>query len=347
MPAVPGVADPTHRLGSIVSGRYELGAVIGQGGTAVVYEARDLRLGNRVALKVILVRSPVVELRMQREARVAAALHHPNACLVTDVGKLDDGSPYLVMERLLGMSLATRLRSGDPLTVAEALEIGEQALSVLSVAHREGIVHRDIKPENLFLAAVPGRPALVKVLDFGVATNDSEDALTLRGHTVGTPAYMSPEQANGEPDIDGRSDIYSCAAVLFECLTGRRTFQAVSSRALLSKIAVETVPRIATLRADLPPWIAQAIDRALDVARDARYPTALDFLAALQGLERHTYDAWDYATDPLIGKLASAAPSVSSVSSVSSVPSVVPADEQFDDVTERIPSTATPERKGH
>ncbi len=319
------MADPPQRLGSVVGERYELGAVIGQGGTAVVYEAKDLRLGNRVALKVILVRSPVVELRMAREARVAAALHHPNACLVTDVGRLADGSPYLVMERLLGQSLAVRLRSGGRLEIPAAIEIAEQVLSVLSVAHGLGIVHRDIKPDNIFLALVPGRPALVKVLDFGVATSDSEDALTVRGHTVGTPAYMSPEQANAEPDIDGRSDIYSCAAVLFECITGRRTFTAPSSRELLAKIAVETAPRIKALRPELSPWIAQAIDRALDVARDSRHPTALDFLEVLQGRERLTYDAWDYATDP-VGK-------------------PVAASEQFDDITERVPPGVLPGRK--
>ena len=306
------------RLGTLIGDRYQLEAVIGEGGAAVVYEARDLRLGNQVALKVAPVRRPLVELRMEREARVAAALHHPNACLVTDFGRLDDGAPYLVMELLLGMSLASRLREapGRRLDVPEAVDLAEQVLSVLSVAHEQGVVHRDIKPENLFLARVPGRPALVKVLDFGAATSDAEDGLTARGSTVGTPAYMSPEQAAGESDIDGRSDLYSCAAVLFECLTGRRTFEGTSSNELLAKISSHNAPRIATLRSDLPPWIAQAIDRALDVARDARFPTALDFLEALGPTGERTYDAWDVST-AAVGD--------------------VPADERFEDETERLP----------
>lgn len=313
-------SDPraTQRLGSVIGERYQIEQVIGEGGAAVVYAARDLRLGNQVALKVALVRNPLLELRMEREARVAANLHHPNACLVTDLGRLDDGAPYLVMELLLGMSLADRLRQAPDrrLDVAETVELAEQVLSVLSVAHEQGVVHRDIKPENLFLARVPGRPALVKVLDFGAATSDVEVGLTTRGNTVGTPSYMSPEQAAGEPDIDGRSDIYACAAVLFECLTGRRTFEGATSNELLAKIASHNAPRVATFRSDVPPWIAQAIDRALDVARDARFPTALDFLEALGAAGQHTYDAWDVSTASL---------------------GDVPADERFEDETERIP----------
>jgi serine/threonine protein kinase len=314
------------RSGAIIDARYELGDIIGEGGTAVVYEALDLRLGNRVALKMLFVRSPTVALRMQREARVAAALHHPNACLVTDVGLLEDGSPYLVMELLQGISLAQHLRENEPLDVDRTIEIAEQVLSVLSVAHSQGVVHRDIKPENIFLVHVPGRPPFVKVLDFGAATHDAEDGLTVRGNTIGTPAYMSPEQAWGEPDIDGRSDQYSCAAVLFECLTGRRTFDARDSRELLGRISKESPPRIETIRADLPVWVAQAINRSLDVARASRYASALDFLAALGAQGRLTHDAWDVATAAL-GQVERV-----------DVPGDVPGDECFEDETERFPA---------
>jgi serine/threonine-protein kinase len=287
-------AHGIDRVGTTIGGRYALGTIIGRGGTSTVYEARDLRLGHEVAVKVLSIDEETAERRMKREARVAAGLRHPNVCLVTDFGHIDAQTPYMVMERLVGRSLAAHLRQKRVLDVPEALDIAKQVLSVLHVAHEHGIVHRDIKPENLFLAEVVGQPPLVKVLDFGVASDENEFGLTAHGSQPGTLAYMSPEQAASYAEIDGRSDIYSCATVLFQCLTGKLPFEAQSPRELKSKIIRGGAPPISSLRPDVPYVVARAIEQALRVEREGRFETALDFLLVLDGRKELPQDTSDF-----------------------------------------------------
>ncbi len=306
------------RVGSTIAGRYLLTGIVGEGGAAIVYEAIDSRLGHKVAVKILHRRDPINERRMEREARVAAALRHPNVCLVTDFGRTDDRVPFLVMELLVGQPLSELLRQQRSLGIEQTLDIAKQVLSVLHVANEHGVIHRDIKPENLFLADVVGRPPLVKVLDFGIATADCEDGLTGRGNVIGTPAYMSPEQAAGHADIDGRTDIYACATVLYECLAGRPPYQGATKREVMDRIIRGGAPPIASIRGDLPANIGRAIDRAMRVEREARFTTALEMLEVLDGRSEMPAENWDAETSD-IGQL--------------------PAEARYDDVTEpRVPS---------
>lgn len=295
-----------------IDGRYTLGDVLGRGGTATVYQATDLRLGHTVAVKVLHSKNPTAARRMEREARVAAGLRHPNVCLVTDYGRLDEHTPYLVMELLVGRSLRDVLVEARSLDPAEVVDIAKQVLSVLHVAHDSGVIHRDIKPDNLFLSDVPGRPPLVKLLDFGIASADYEEGLTTKGNIVGTPAYMSPEQVIGARDIDGRSDIYSCGVVMYECLAGRTPYRAETRRSLMEKILRGGAPSIASLCPHLPESVARAIDQAMRVEREPRFTSALAMLAVLDGDGDLPESNWEAETErfgpdgaPLTGHLPS------------------------------------------
>jgi serine/threonine-protein kinase len=295
----PVRAPVPDRVGSIIGGRYAIITELGRGGTATVYEATDLRLGHTVAVKILHSKHPTADRRMEREARVAAGLGHPNVCLVTDFGRLDDQTPYLVMELLVGRSLGDLLRHVGSLDIDLVLDIAKQVLSVLHVAHERGFVHRDIKPDNIFLADVVGRPPLVKVLDFGIATADCEEGLTTKGNVVGTPAYMSPEQVMGESHIDGRSDIYSCGVVLYECLAGRPPYVAENRSDLMEAIIRGGATPIVDLRPDVPPAVAYAIDRAMRVEREPRFPTALDMIDVLEGRVELPVTTWEAETEKL------------------------------------------------
>src|SRR5262245_12725292 len=214
-------------------GPYEIDAPLGAGGMGEVYAARDTRLDRSVAIKVLspeLAADPESRSRFNREARAVAALNHPNICTIHDVGEWD-GLPFFAMELIEGQTLDRRI-AGHPLPVADALDYALQICAGLEAAHARGIVHRDIKPSNLFIAT-GGR---VKIADFGLAltrqhtpTSSAEtapppDALTAPGTAMGTAAYMSPEQARGEP-TDARTDVFSLGAVLFEMLTGVAAFR--------------------------------------------------------------------------------------------------------------------------
>ena len=212
--------------------RYEIGEVIGRGGMAEVHEGRDLRLGRRVAVKILrpdLARDPTFQARFRREAQSAAALNHPNIVAVYDTGEdtltSSDGTsvvvPFIVMEFVDGMTLRQLLASGRRLLPERALEITAGVLAALDYAHRHGIVHRDIKPANVMLT----RTGDVKVMDFGIARamNDTGNTMTATSAVMGTAQYLSPEQARGEV-VDARSDLYSAGVLLYELLTGRPPF---------------------------------------------------------------------------------------------------------------------------
>lgn len=309
--------DPEARIGATIGNRYVLNSIIGEGGSATVYAATDQRLGGECAVKILHHLHPTAAKRMEREARVVASMQHPNLCLVTDFGALDPATPYMVMERLVGRTLTERLRDEPRLPVAEALEIAKQVLSVLHVAHQRGYVHRDIKPGNIFLVDVVGRPPLVKLLDFGVVSADYEQGLTTRGQIVGTPAYMSPEQAAAYPDIDGRTDIYACAVVLYQSLTGVQPFHHDKPLDTLDHIIRGGVSPVSSLREDVPDDVSRTIDRAMRVEREARFATALEMIECLEGKIMLPSETWDMSTANL-GKLDK--------------------DQMFDDVTSRIPA---------
>jgi eukaryotic-like serine/threonine-protein kinase len=217
-----------------LAGRYELGEVIGRGGMGIVFAATDLVLERVVAVKVLhsvlAGGDPVQLVRFEREARAAASLSHPGVVAVFDAGAEEDGTRFIVMERVSGRSLAAIVPEQAPLAPRRAIEIAEQIADALAAAHCAGIVHRDIKPANLMVA----EDGSIRVLDFGIARALEATAITRTDSVFGSAPYMSPEQALGEP-AEERSDLYSLGCVLYTLLTGRPPFAAESPAAVLYK----------------------------------------------------------------------------------------------------------------
>ena len=239
-------------VGRVFMERYEVLGLLGQGGMGAVYRARHLGMDGIVALKVL--RREVgqnleaIE-RFYREARAASRLKHPNTIRVFDFGQSEDGQMFLAMEYLEGVSLRTEMQRVGMFPQDRLLRIAEQVASSLGEAHQKGIVHRDVKPENVFLLQMIGAPDFVKVLDFGIARNLSGDTMTRTGMAIGTPAYMSPEQARGEK-VDGRSDLYSLGVMLFELAAGVPPFSSGTPMQLLLKHLHEPPPRLSDLRVE-------------------------------------------------------------------------------------------------
>ena len=265
--------------------RYTVGEVIGRGGMAEVHEGRDLRLGRRVAIKILrpdLAKDPIFQARFRREAQSAAALNHPNIVAVYDTGEdvlTSEGQndvivPYIVMEYVDGMTLRQILASGRRLLPERALEITAGILSALDYAHRHGIVHRDIKPGNVMLT----RTGDVKVMDFGIARaiNEAGQSMTATSAVMGTAQYLSPEQARGEV-VDARSDLYSTGVLLYELLTGKPPFTGDSAVA----IAYQHVSEMPTPPSSVDPGVSPEIDtvvmHALAKRADDRYQSAAEF----------------------------------------------------------------------
>jgi serine/threonine-protein kinase len=273
--------------------RYEIGAVIGRGGMAEVHEGRDLRLGRRVAIKILrpdLAKDPSFQARFRREAQSAASLNHPNIVAVYDTGQDtlspegDNGEPavvvpYIVMEFVDGMTLRQIVASGRRLLPERALEITAGILSALDYAHRHGIVHRDIKPANVMLT----RTGDVKVMDFGIARaiNDVSSTMTSASAVMGTAQYLSPEQARGEV-VDARSDLYSTGVVLFELLTGKAPFTGDSAVAIAYQHVSEMPAIPSTIDPGVSPEIDAVVMRALAKRADDRYQSASDFRADVE-----------------------------------------------------------------
>jgi serine/threonine protein kinase len=294
----PGRTDPPMALASGTKlGPHEITALLGVGGMGEVYRARDTRLDRTVAIKVLpahLSTDPLRRQRFEREARAISALQHPNICTLYDVGQ-QDGTNYLVMEYLEGETLASRLTKGL-LPPEQTLRFGIEIADALNAAHHRGIVHRDLKPANIFLVA----HGECKVLDFGVAmlgceatssfevsTVMSPAPLTSPGSTVGTIAYMSPEQARGEP-LDARTDIFSLGAVLYEMATGKIGFRGKTSAMVFKAILDETPPAPSRLNPALPEQLDEIVGKALQKDRDLRYQSAADLGADLRRLKRDT-----------------------------------------------------------
>jgi serine/threonine protein kinase len=283
-PADPVFGDPVGDcLGRLA--HYRVLKLMGRGGMGGVYLAHDEGLDRRVALKVLLPEAaaePGARERFLREARAAAAVKHDNVVTIYHVGQ-DRGIPFIAMEFLSGTPLDRYLARKGRLTVGQALRVGLETAEGLAAAHALGLVHRDIKPGNLWLEAPKGR---VKILDFGIARRVTEDpraGLTGTGAVVGTPGYMSPEQARGKP-LDHRSDLFSLGVVLYQLTTGRSPFEGDSTMAILTALAVDTPPPTRSLNPEVPSEFEAAIHRLLEKDPDARTPSAAAVAAELRAL---------------------------------------------------------------
>jgi len=268
------------RLVAAVGAQYLVDAEIGRGGMAVVYRATDVRLNRRVAIKLLppeLAFNADVRERFLREAQTSAQLAHPNIVPIYTVDERE-GLVYFVMALVDGESLAERLARERSLPIADARRILLDVADALGYAHQRGVVHRDVKPDNIMIDRVTGRAV---VTDFGIARAAAGDSrLTVTGVAVGTPAYMSPEQAMGERELDGRSDIYSLAVVGYQMLAGETPFRASNTPAMLMKHLSETPRALQPLRPDAPPSLVHAISRALAKKPEQRWPDAEAFRAA-------------------------------------------------------------------
>ena len=254
--------------------QYRIENEIGRGGMAVVYRARDLRLNREVAIKVLppeLAYDPAIRTRFTREAQTSAQLSHAHIVPIFDVGERE-GIAYFVMALITGGNLDNLLAREPRQPIEEVRRLLVEISDALAYAHLRGVIHRDIKPDNIMLDGDTGR---VMVTDFGIARAMEAGArLTVTGNAVGTPTYMSPEQAMGEREVDGRSDIYSLGVLGYQLLTGRVPFTAANSMALLLKHVGETPNPIADLRPDAPKALRDVIERALLKSPEDRWPTA-------------------------------------------------------------------------
>ena len=275
--------DSTSRLSVALADRYQLERILGAGGMATVYLARDLRHGRQVALKVL---APELAIRVglerfQTEIRVTANLTHPNILPLFDSGAAD-GLLYYVMPYVEGGSLRDRLQGGQPLPLAEALQIARTVALALDHAHARGVVHRDIKPENVLLGS-----DATYVADFGIALSLAEQRQTLPGLLIGTPDYMSPEQIEGREVIDGRADVYALGCMTFEMLAGEPPFPSRTRPALAAHL-VDPIPPVSDRRLGLSAATDQVLSHALAKQRDQRFPRATDFTRALDAACGHT-----------------------------------------------------------
>lgn len=281
-------------------GRYQIVRSIGAGGMGAVYEAIQLELEKRVAVKTLwpaLASQPNMRTRFFREGRAAVRVRHPNAADVWDVGE-HEGTLYLVMEFLEGESLSARIAREGALPIDDVVALTLPLCAAIAAAHREGIVHRDLKPANLFLSRTRDGVMVPKVLDFGiskmVSDGMSQEELTASAAILGTPHYMSPEQIRSTRDVDGRTDVYALGVILYECVTGRRPFSGDPLYNLLAAIVEGERPSPRRHRPDLPERFECVITRAMSANVDARFEsvTALGN-ALLDFVDGRTAAQWE------------------------------------------------------
>ena len=283
-------ADKAAETGALLDGRYRIVRLLGEGGMGSVYLASHVGLGRDVAIKFLhaeLVSRDEVVGRFYREAQAAAAIRHKNIIEVFDVGVSPQGEPFLVMEYLEGESLAGLLKRVGPLNLGAACAVMEPVLQALHAAHRKGIIHRDLKPDNIFLAYQQGEPPVVKIIDFGIskfAQGEFDKWRTKTGSVMGTPAYMSPEQARGSAGLDHRTDIYSMGTILFEMLTGALPFAGSNFAEYLSAMLIDDPRAPQSVCAGFPAEAEPLVRKALAKNPDQRFQNAAEMLEALTAL---------------------------------------------------------------
>ena len=294
MPEVVSVSPKplSSLVGQLIAERYRVEAILGEGGMGAVYRATHVQLRKTVALKVLhpeMTRYPEAVARYEREAIAATRIEHPNVAVATDFGRLEDGTFYLVLEYVEGESLRDRMWRDKRFAPDFAFAIGRQIADALRAAHSHGIVHRDLKPENVMLVTRQGQPAVVKVLDFGIAKvplEDNPEGITAMGSVLGTPSYMSPEQCAGRP-IDSRSDLYALGVILYEAINGRKPYEADDPLAMLSHhLASAPSP----MEPDVPSHVAKIIFRLLEKEPDQRYSSAGELLSVFAAAARESRD---------------------------------------------------------
>jgi serine/threonine protein kinase len=257
-------------------GQYRLLRELGAGGMGIVFEAEDEWLSRRVAVKILRSELPAEHEsreRFLREAKAMAQIQHENVCTIYQVGEAD-GRPFMAMQLLVGETLETRLERERRLTAPEAARIGREVASGLAAAHAKGLVHRDVKPANIWLEEGSGR---IKLLDFGLALARDNPQLTHSGFVIGTPAFMSPEQARGEP-LDGRSDLFSLGIVLYLATTGERPFDGPTAMSVMRNLELHFPGRVNVKRVDIPPTLSNLIMELLAKDRKDR-PTSAELVA--------------------------------------------------------------------
>jgi TolB-like protein len=272
---------PVISKDKLIAGKYKIIEEIGRGGMGIVYKAEDIKLQRRVALKFLphqWVLDPDARERFIQEARAASALDHPNVCTIHEIEETDDGRLYIAMGCYEGESLREKIKRG-PLETNEAIDLAIQMASGMAKAHAKGIVHRDIKPANILVT----QDGVAKVVDFGLAKLAGQAKLTREGTTVGTVAYMSPEQAKGEA-VDQRTDIWSLGVVLYEMLSGVLPFKGDQEQPLLHSILQQEPERLTKFRKDLPPGLENIVFKALSKKPAGRYQTMEEMLGDLKAI---------------------------------------------------------------
>ncbi len=274
--------------GTVLAGKFRIERVLGSGGMGVVAAAHHLQLGTKVAIKYLLpeaLTQPEIVERFEREARVAAQIRSEHVARVIDFGRFDGQLPYLVLEYLEGEMLWTYLHRKKRLRISDAVRFVLQICEVLAEAHAVGIVHRDLKPENVFIAKLPDRRHIVKVLDFGISKIIKEP-MTNPGRVLGTASYMSPEGLGMSLHVDHRADIWSLGVILFELLSGERPFVGHNILTIAESVKANDRPKLSVLCSDVPGALEEVVNRCLKLKPEERYESVLELAEALSMFAR-------------------------------------------------------------
>ena len=273
--------------GEMLDDKYRIDRLLSMGGMGAVYVGTHVLLKKRVAIKVLRTEfagAADMVVRFQREAVAASAIGHDNIVSVTDMGQTRGGVAFLVMELLEGRSLAAAIRDEGPLTIAAAADIASDLLGAIGAAHRAGIIHRDLKPENVFLSLREGRGEVVKILDFGISSitqAEPDKRLTVTGLVIGTPSYMSPEQARGDKEISGATDVYSAGVILYEMLCKQLPYEATNYNVLMYRILSGEYVKLSMRQASVPEDLEAVVVEAMALDPRDRFASADDFADAL------------------------------------------------------------------